>query len=54
MKVFENRVTSVPKADYSVSFGQGAAYAAGMLMVNLLANAINSALNKKKNQEESD
>lgn len=50
MKTFEKQVSSLPKGGYRVSFGQGAAYAAGMIMVNLLANAITSVLNKKKKQ----
>lgn len=50
MKIFEKQVTSLPKADYSVSFRQGAAYAAGMLMVNLVAGAIGSVINKKKGE----
>lgn len=51
MNIFKNQAAAIPKADYSVSFRQGAAYAAGMLMVNLLANAVSSVLNKKKKQE---
>lgn len=54
MRILDKQTAFFPKPDYSASFKQGAAYAAGILAVNLLANAIGSMWNRKKEEDDSE
>lgn len=54
MRILDKQTVFSPKPDYGASFKQGAAYAAGILAVDLLANAIGSIWNLKKEEDDSE